>query len=531
MFWIITSIFIYINDLIQISEGYTDLAYNTNVYFVIFLPIVIIIYQLCPKRYRWVTLLLSSVAFFVLISKWLILWAILTVAVTYTSARLIEYIRNTTNKYSTCKCIMLIGICIDVAILAVLKYSNFAFDIIGKLSGNEFDIVSIAAPIGISFYTLQAIGYVLDVYWEKITAEHNIMKLSLFLLFFPTLMEGPICRFPDVRNSLYEGNPVTAMSLNLGAIRIGFGLFKRMMIADRLNAVLDYFYGTEPNYKGIIIIICAIITTLQLYMEFSGTIDIVIGSALIFNIRLPENFRQPFMAKSAAQFWRRWHITLGVWLKTYIFYPVTTSRLVKKWNRFAKKKLGRHFTKIVTSAIALFPVWLINGLWHGPKITYIAYGMYYFVILVLEIAFEPVGKAFWKKVRLKEDGFVVSAVRLVRTWIIIVLGEMLFRAESISQFIKLCANIFTTDFGCDVMGAKLVDMGLTVQDFIVGAISIVIVFAVDVIIEKRPDFLESIPSLPRAARWAIYYFVIIMIVIFGAYGDAYRSVELIYANF
>ena len=507
------------------------MAYNTNVYLVIFLPIVIVIYQLCPKRYRWITLLISSVTFFVLISKWLILWTLITVAVTYTSARIIEYVRNTTNKYSICKCVMLLGIFIDVAILAVLKYSNFAFGIIGKISGNDFDIVSLAVPIGISFYTLQATGYVLDVYWEKIPAEHNIMKLSLFLLFFPTLMEGPICRFPDVANSLYEGNPVTAKSLNLGAIRIGFGLFKRMMIADRFNAVLDYFYGTDPNYKGIIVIACAIITTLQLYMEFSGTIDIVIGSALIFNIRLPENFRQPFMAKSAAEFWRRWHITLGVWLKTYIFYPVTTSRLVKTWNRFAKKRIGRHFTKIVTSAIALFPVWLINGLWHGPKITYIAYGMYYFVILVLEIAFEPVGKSFWKKVRLKEDGFVVSAVRLVRTWIIIVLGEMLFRAESISQFIKLCANIFTTDFGVDVMGAKLVDMGLIVQDFIVGAISIVIVFALDVIIEKRPDFLESIPSLPRAARWAIYYFVIIVIVIFGAYGDAYRSVELIYANF
>lgn len=160
------------------------MAYNTNVYLVIFLPIVIVIYQLCPKRYRWITLLISSVTFFVLISKWLILWALLTVAITYASARIIEYIKNTTNKYSTCKCVMLLGICIDIAILLVLKYSNFTFDIIGKISGNGFDIISLAVPIGISFYTLQAVGYVLDVYWEKIPAEHNIMKLSLFFCSF-----------------------------------------------------------------------------------------------------------------------------------------------------------------------------------------------------------------------------------------------------------------------------------------------------------------------------------------------------------
>ena len=507
------------------------MAYNTNVYFIIFLPIVIILYSIVPKRYRYISLLVSSIVFFALISKWLILWAFLAIIIAYTAARLIEYKRETTSKYSTIKCIMLLGICAIIAILVGLKYTNFALEIIGSITNSEISFKSIAVPIGISFYTLQAVGYVLDVYWERIKAEHNILKLSLFILFFPTLMEGPICRYSDVMDQLFEGEAVSANSLRQGAIRIGWGLFKRMIIADRLNAVVNYFYMTEPTHQGIIVIICAILTTIQLYAEFAGTIDIVIGSALIFNIKLPENFRQPFMAKSAAEFWRRWHITLGVWLKNYVFYPVTTSKLVKKWNKFAKKKVGKHFTKVVTSAIALFPVWLINGLWHGPKITYIAYGMYYFVILVLEIAFEPTGKAFWKKVHLKEDGFVVNAVRLLRTWIIIVLGEMLFRAESISQFIKLCGNIFTTHFEGGLLNGALVDMGLSREDLVIALIGIIIVFIGDVILEKKPDFIEKIPSLALPLRWAIYYFVIIMIVVFGAYGEAYRSVELIYANF
>ncbi|MCR4610935.1 MAG: MBOAT family protein [Lachnospiraceae bacterium] len=466
-----------------------------------------------------------------LISKWLIVWAFLAIIIAYTSARVIEYKRETTNKYKTLKCIMLVGICSLIAILAGLKYTNFAFELINSITDTGLSFESIAVPIGISFYTLQAVGYVLDVYWERIDAEHNILRLSLFILFFPTLMEGPICRYSDTKDQLFEGKPITARSLRQGAIRIGWGLFKRMIIADRLNALINYFYLTDPHYEGMIVIICAILTTLQLYAEFAGTIDIVIGSALIFNIKLPENFRQPFMAKSAAEFWRRWHITLGVWLKSYVFYPVTTSRLVKKWNKFARKRIGKHFTKVVTSTIALFPVWLINGLWHGPKVTYIAYGMYYFIILVLEIAFEPAGKAFWKKVHLREDGFIVKAVRLFRTWIIIVIGEMLFRAESISQFIKLCANIFTSNFDGGLMKGKLVDMGLSVEDLFVALFGIVIMFVVDAIVEKRPDFFETIPTLSRTKRWLIYYFVIIMIVIFGAYGEAYKTVELIYANF
>lgn len=507
------------------------MAYNTNVYFVIFLPVVIILYSVTPKKYRYITLLLSSIVFFTLISKWLILWAFLAIAIAYSSARLIEFNIKTTNKYSNLKAIMLIGICLIIAILIVLKYTNFGLEIIGSIINKELRIDNIAIPIGISFYTLQAVGYVLDVYWERIEAEHNILKFSLFILFFPTLMEGPICRYSDINNTLFEGKSITAESLNQGMIRIGLGLFKRMIIADRLNAVVNYFYLTDANYEGIVVIICMLFTTIQLYTEFAGTMDIVIGSALIFGIKVPENFRQPFMAKSAAEFWRRWHITLGVWLKNYVFYPVTTSRIVKKWNKFAKKKIGKHFTKIVTSAIALFPVWLINGLWHGPKITYIAYGMFYFIILVFEIAFEPLGKALIKKLHLKEKGVFVTGVRLLRTWIIIIVGEMLFRAESLSQFVKLLSNIFTTNFGGGLLSGKLIDMGLSREDLIISLIGIVLVFIGDVILEKNPNFLEKLPSLKRPLRWGIYYFVIIMIVVFGAYGDAYRTVELIYANF
>lgn len=511
------------------------MAYNTNTYFLLFLPAAMLLYQVLPKQRRWMGLLLSSIAFFMLISKSLIYWAFITTAITYLGGGFIEYLRKEKEK-AQAKSVMLTSVAAVTGILVGLKYTNFTVDMFHQLMvhfGNtdQFSIGQILVPIGISFYTLQAIGYLLDVYWKHIAAERNFGKLALFMIFFPTLMEGPICRWTDVSEQLFEGKPITSDSIVQGAIRIGWGLFKRMLIADRLSVVVNNFYVPAANYTGMMIVLCGITTTLQLYMEFSGTIDIVIGTAKIFHIDLPENFRQPFFAKSAAEFWRRWHISLGTWFKNYIFYPVTTSKLVKKWNKYGRKHAGKYITMVVTSAIALFPVWMLNGLWHGPKIPYILYGVYYFVILLVEVAVEPAGLKFWKFCHLNPDGKVVSLIRMVRTWLIIVVGEVLFRAESLEQFLQICKRLFVSDFMREYHAGKFFDMGMGYSDMGVIAIGTLIVFIVDIILEKHPDALAKIPQLSRPKRWILYYALIFSIIIFGAYGVGYQPADLIYANF
>lgn len=506
------------------------MAYNTNSYFFIFLPIVMLVYQILPSKFRWISMLLSSIVFFWIISEKLIIWALIATVITFFCGLWIEKAEEHKNK----KLILIAGIIAAIGILVGLKYTNYSLSLLTDLSEllnmkHDFTIAQIMIPIGISFYTLQAVGYLLDVSWGVIKAESNIFKFMLFMLFFPTLMEGPICKYGELREQLIQGKAITSQSIVQGALRIGFGLFKRMLISDRLAVVIDNFYRADSNYTGVMVLMCAILTTIQLYMEFSGTIDIVIGTALIFNIELPENFRQPFLAKSAAEFWRRWHITLGRWFKTYIFYPVTTSKLVKRWNKYGRKKLGKYITKLGTSALALFPVWILNGLWHGPKTPYIMYGVYYFIVLIMEIALQPVGDKICSILKQNPEGKFVSWIRIIRTWVIVILGEMLFRSNDLSQFFKMCKNLFAANGDFTIQ--KIFDMGMGYADFGVIIVATIIVFVVEYRLERNPKLIKEIPTYTRVKRWSIYYGLIIMILIFGAYGTFYKPVDLIYANF
>ncbi len=490
------------------------IAYNTNTYFIIFLPAVILLYQLFPKKYRYISLLAASAVFFTLISKTLILFALLAVVISFFGGLAIDRTDGPKKK-----AVMYGSLVTLVGMLIAFKYT-----------GVFTKSVNIIAPIGISFYTLQAVGYILDIYWKRITHEKNILKYALFMLFFPTIMEGPICRWSDISEKMFNGEPVNGESFSQGAMRIGWGLFKRMLIADRLGVAVNNLYKPDFVYDGPVILFTMIATTVHLYMEFSGTIDIVIGSARIFNIELPENFRQPFFAENAAEFWRRWHITLGVWLKNYVFYPVSTSTLVKKWNKFGKKKLNKYITGVVTSAMALLPVWLINGIWHGPKIPYFMYGVYYFTVLLLEVIAEPLSKSLQKKATAKGRMPLLKGARIFRTWIVIIVGETLFRAETLSQFGLMMISLFRSPMK-DGMVCRIMELGLDAGDYTVIVLGMIIVFLVDIMLEKDPDLFKRIALLPTYKRWALYYAVIFSIVVFGAYGTGYQAAELIYAGF
>lgn len=193
--------------------------------------------------------------------------------------------------------------------------------------------------------------------------------------------------------------------------------------------------------------------------------DVVIGFARLFGIVLPENFRQPFFAQTASEFWRRWHITLGVWLKTYVFYPVTTSKAVMKWNCYARKKYGRYAANVGTSFLALAPVWLFNGLWHGPQWNYIFYGIYYLVILMIEVILEPVKKTFYTRTKIRSTGAVPTAFRLVRTWLIIFTGEMFFRADGLRAGLDMFRRMFQ-NFGAErLWNGALLGLGISRADW------------------------------------------------------------------
>lgn len=529
------------------------MAYHTSIYLFLFLPAVLLIYQLTPKKVRWVTLVLSGYAFFWIISGKLVIFLMGTtlithyigvwissvklecsIAVSEVSGEKRSQIKKQYKKRE--KMILAGGIILLLSALFYLKYYNFFVqntNYVFEVAGSQFALQpkTLILPIGISFYTLQAIGYMADVYWGKVDGRQHPGKIALFLGFFPQIMEGPISMYSQTADALWEGNSLKGENLSRGSVRILWGLFKKMIIADRLYMVVQTIFEHYENYHGVMIAVAAVAYTVQLYMEFSGCMDIIIGSGKMFGITLPENFCQPFASKNAAEFWRRWHITLGVWFKTYIFYPVSVSGFVKKWNKFGKAHLGKYITKLGVSAFCLFPVWLCNGLWHGAKWSYIFYGMYYFTILLAGVALEPVRGKTIKLLHLKEQAFYYRTIQIMKTWIIIFTGELFFRANGLRAGIRMFRSMFHNFEVQKLWDGTLLNLGLDKADYLAILIGCVVVGVVGIIKERNLLGEEGIGKLYLPVRWAIYYGLILAIVIFGAYGIGYQQVDMIYAGF
>ena len=275
----------------------------------------------------------------------------------------------------------------NIGILAVLKYSGFfGLSLASALAAFgisiDLSIPSFALPIGISFYTLMAVSYVVDVYRERTKADKNLGHVALFLAFFPGIMEGPLSRYNDVAPSLIAGEPLNRKNLYAGTLRIMWGMAKKIIVADRLNAFVKPVFDNYGSYDGGVIALAAILYTIQLYCDFSGTMDVALGMGRVFNVTLPENFRQPFFSRTASEFWQRWHITLGLWFKDYVYYPISLSKPCKMLTTKARKRFGNRYGPLLASSVALFCVWIGNGLWHGAGSQYIFFGLYYFVLIM-----------------------------------------------------------------------------------------------------------------------------------------------------
>ena len=529
------------------------MSYDAVLYIFVFLPVCLAVYQLTPEKSRWKALLIFSLAFHFVLSRGLLLCLIGTSLLTYYTGICLEWLRSEEKlelsgadrtekrrlkqKYQRRrKRILALGVIILLAILAYLKYYNFFVRSVDLLPGwlslpLSLEEKQLIMPVGISFYTLQAIGYMADVYWGRISPERDPGRMTLFLSFFPQIMEGPICRYSDTAGTLFKGEPVSYQNLVDGYVRIFWGLFKKKIIADRLAVPVAVIFDNYTEYGGMLIAVGAVAYTIQLYMEFSGCMDIIIGSGRMFGICLPENFRQPFCARSASEFWRRWHITLGTWFKTYIFYPVSMSGIVKRWNQFGRKHLGKYMTQLGVAAAALFPVWVCNGLWHGARWSYIFYGMYYFVLILAGEAVKPLRDKALAAFRIREDAVWLRCVQIARTWVIIFTGELFFRADGLRAGLHMFWSMFE-EFGISrLWDGTLFTLGVGRADLAAVAVGCIIVAVVGHMKEKDKNIPQRLAAAPLPVRWGAYYALILAVIIFAAYGDGYQAVDMIYAGF
>ena len=529
------------------------LSYCSLEYLIVFLPVVMILYQLAPDRARRWVLLAAGYAFFWYLSGILVLWNVAAaICVWLTGLRLSSLLEKRDEMLkeadrserkavrSACEKSMrrmvILAAIVCFGILITLKYSAFLTENLNSVlglvhAGNQLAVPHFLVPIGISFYTLQAMSYVFDVQKEKILAERNFFKVALFLSFFPLLMEGPIARYKETAPQLWNPPRIRMASLQRGGWRILYGVIKKLVVADRVNAAVELLYTDFANYDGGMVFLAAILFTCQEYMEFSGTMDIVIGTGECLGITLPENFRQPFFSATISEFWTRWHITLGGWLRDYIYYPLSMSGPLKKLTKICRKKIGNHYGPLVTSSIALLAVWVFNGFWHGSGWSYLFFGMYHFTLIVIGNLLQPVVTSFCEKHGINRRKPLYRTFQIIRTFLLVAVGEMFFRALSLRHGLQMFAQMFRQASLKSFVDGTALKLGMDLPDYIIVAVVITFVFVISLLKERGHNVRDGLMAKNMAVRSLITVLLISFIVLFGAYGAGYVPVDPIYANF
>ncbi|MEA4920347.1 MAG: MBOAT family O-acyltransferase [Clostridiaceae bacterium] len=528
------------------------MQYNSWLYVIAFLGCTVLLYYVFPLRLRWNVLLGASVAFYLFASRQLILVTLLSAGIIYYGALEID---RGEKRYQQQKAalskeekkqlkermklrnrhVLTASLAAAFGILFFFKYFNFVSANLDLLFRTlhlpvEIPLLNLLMPLGISFYTLSAVSYLVDVYRGVCEAQRNFAKLLLFLLFFPVITEGPISRYGQLGPQLVEGHAFDYRKFCFGTQTILWGLFKSVVMADRLAAVVRNIFSTYSSHSGSVVIMTVMLYTLQIYMDFSGGIDIARGSAELFGITLAPNFARPFFAASVNDFWRRWHISLGSWLRDYIFYPISLSRPFQALSRKSRNRLNSYYAATIPALFALLAVWLGNGIWHGAAWKYICYGLYYYVIMALGMLFEPLFVRLFELLHINRKGMICHVLQVCRTFILVNIGMLIFRADSL----KTAWSMFCSMFRSNMEGSALAvfnEQGLPYQQLKIILWGVAIVLVVSILQERGIGIRELIGRRTLPVRWAIYIAAILVVVIAGAYGPGFGVVDFIYAQF
>ena len=432
----------------------------TSYGFIAFLAVLFVLYYLIPKRFQWLLLLAADIVFYACAGWKGLCFMAATVVVSWAATNLMgaslakqkAFLRSDEGKAleraerkaykKQCekrrKVIFVLALVADLGILAALKYTNFLITNVNALFSADIAAVDWVLPLGISFYTFQTVSYVIDVYWEKVEPEKNILRVALFTSFFPLLIQGPISRFGDLKDTLFAEHKANFKQISFGLQRILWGYFKKLVIADRLLVAVTALCGDPATYTGAYVFIGAVLYAAELYADFTGGIDITIGVAQVLGIKVKENFIRPYFSRNIAEYWRRWHISMGTWFKDYIFYPLSVAPWLLKLSKSARKKISDGFGRKLSVYVSTIVTWFLTGLWHGAAWNFVLWGGYFGLLLLTE--------RLWLGKRLARAPAAVQHALLL---LLVTLGFVLFRAESL----QACGQTLRAMFG----GAPLWD--------------------------------------------------------------------------
>lgn len=477
--------------------------------FLIFFPIVTILYFLLPQKVKWIWLLCCSVYFYMCWKAKYILLIGFSIAVTYLGALLIQHWKL---KKPLLSKITLAGVLLsNFAVLFLFKYYGFFSELLAPVLKNQIvlPVIQIALPVGISFYTFQALGYAIDVYRGDLKAERNPFRYALFVCFFPQLVAGPIERATNLLPQFYERHSFDYDRMKRGLILMGWGFFQKIVIADRMAVLVDSAYAAYDTTAGSVLALATLFFSFQIYCDFASYSNIAIGAAEIMGYRLMKNFEAPYLAHSIKEFWRRWHISLSTWFKDYLYIPMGGSR-----------------KGTLRTCVNVMIVFLISGLWHGAALTFVVWGFLHGFFQVIQILWNRLNAQ-----RLAEKGsFLPPWATQIGTFLLLNLTWIFFRASNLEQAGTILTKIFTEWNGNLLTLETLEALGLDLPDLIVGLIVVALLIGVDIVSQKK-DLRAWVMSIPLPLQWTIYISLIVFIVVFGVYGPQYETAPFIYFQF
>lgn len=497
--------------------------------FVLFVAAAVVLYYLVPGKYRWVVLLVFSYLYYISGNARYLFFILFSTAVTWFCALRIDQMQQAGSAQKKIRRMVVSGLAGNLGMLGVVKYTNFFVDNLNLLFHMDMKGLEVLLPLGISFYTFQSSGYLLDVYWKRIRAQRNPFRYALFVSFFPQLLQGPIGNYGRLAGQLYGENPFSWEHISRGMQRIIWGFCKKMIVADWAGVFADAIWGDLDRYNGIALF-GLLFYGIQLYADFSGAMDVVIGIGNLFGVTMDENFRRPYLAKSMAEFWERWHITLGEWMKNYVFYPVSLSRWMTRFSKWSKKTFGRKTGRVVPIALADLIVFFLVGIWHGASWKYVVYGLMNGGIIAFSELMAGNYRS-WKKalhITGKEGWYQVFAI--VRTFLLVNARWFFDRSDSLGQGLYMAKQAFTHFQPAQLFTIPAGNGGTAFVPFallIIAAGSIVMV-TVGCIQERGIEIRRSLSRLPLPVVVGIY---LLLLVCIGMFGSTAAPRGFIYAQF
>lgn len=535
----------------------------TSLLFALFVGITLIVYYALPvKKYQWVVLLAAGYFFYVYNSYRYTIFILFTTLTIYLAARIIESMKASASlKVKVMKSewskeekkafkkkaekkqkrVLAAALLANFGILFILKYLNFlAGGLMHLVSGStqEVQLISLMLPLGISFYTFQATGYLIDVSRGTVSAEKNLFKFALFVSFFPQIVQGPISEFGQLGPQLTAEHRLQWKNFKLGGELILWGLFKKLVVADRMFNAINTVTGDYKSYPGEMILFAALMYALQLYADFSGGIDIARGVAELLDIRLELNFRQPYFSRSINEYWRRWHISLGAWMKKYVFYTLAVSetflnisRGIGK-SRFGSTAAGKHISRTLPTALASLIVFMLIGIWHGANSRYIGFGLWNGLVIMFSTLMMPVYEKMLTALHIKAEAAWWKLFQMVRTFIIVLIGYYFDIAPDMHGAIDMMVrSVRACHLPITVEQLHSLDLHLIDAAIVIYGAAVMLYFSIrleTLNLESPGDLLSRRPAW---LQWIVILIGVISVITLGIYGSGTEGVDFVYMGF